>query len=480
MNAVEYTKKDVPNIKYFIDSNNNVELDSKDSKTFCNTDKDFEVDKPDFRTNNYFFQKGNVNPRTLIAPVVVPPSHDLSYWKANNLITHSAVNTQKQIDDYNSGYQVTTNCGVNNYTGKPKNATLEKFIPPRCHKGEHNYFQDLRKINAFEASGGSSSCALDYAGTRAQDIRERFKPPSKVQKKKNSTEEDYINMHYPYELPNIDTDSDNGENDYDPNLILPDYPKRFADNVYPDSPSESGWENLSCSYNGTQLEEAGLPSNLPTGKCDRSPMLKSYNENMFTEIISPGVYNRTEVNEPINSNIGISFNQQFPPTTARYDSENGDVYYTEHDPKKFDTNIVKDARLRDHKERFDKTMSAANVYDPRFSGYGTNYRTYNDNLLGQPKFFYDDIDSIRMPNYITRSKIDFMQGADTYGPMNDAHGNPDNAIIREMANDAFMNSTLQFRTDMMERLMRKRNAELWQQRKMPINTSGQKSGLKRF
>ena len=85
-----------------------------------------------------------------------------------------------------------------------------------------------------------------------------------------------------------------------------------------------------------------------------------------------------------------------------------------------------------------------------------------------------------MPNYITRSKIDFMQGADTYGPMNDAHGNPDNAIIREMANDAFMNNTVQFRTDMMERLMRKRNAELWQQRKMPINTSGQKSGLKRF
>ena len=28
----------------------------------------------------------------------------------------------------------------------------------------------------------------------------------------------------------------------------------------------------------------------------------------------------------------------------------------------------------------------SNVYDPRFTGYGTNYRTYIESVTGQPRF----------------------------------------------------------------------------------------------
>ena len=37
--------------------------------------------------------------------------------------------------------------------------------------------------------------------------------------------------------------------------------------------------------------------------------------------------------------------------------------------------------------------------------------------LGQTKFYYDDVDAIRMPNYITRSNIDHQPFADRYGPL---------------------------------------------------------------
>ena len=56
---------------------------------------------------------GPPNPKTLIPPVIVPPIADLDYWKTNNLINHSRVNAESQIDNYQSGYQVSTCCGAN-------------------------------------------------------------------------------------------------------------------------------------------------------------------------------------------------------------------------------------------------------------------------------------------------------------------------------------------------------------------------------
>ena len=64
---------------------------------------------------------------------------------------------------------------------------------------------------------------------------------------------------------------------------------------------------------------------------------KNYNENLFTQTIQPGVYTRSEINEPINSNIGISFDQQFLPTTYEIDDKN--ILYTKHDPRVFDSSV---------------------------------------------------------------------------------------------------------------------------------------------
>ena len=119
-------------------------------------------------------------------------------------------------------------------------------------------------------------------------------------------------------------------------------------------------------------------------------------------------------------------------------------------------------------------VNNSNIYDPRFTGYGPNYRAYVEKETGQPRFYYDDINAIRQPNYIVRSNIDFERYADSYGPMQpgEAAGNIYTPNIRRLANDSFMRNTLKYRTDLQERLMRKRNAEVYQRRLAPKHTMG--------
>ena len=220
--------------------------------------------------------------------------------------------------------------------------------------------------------------------------------------------------------------------------------------------------NTNCGYNASQIK-FGLPSNFPSGKCEQDSKYTTYNENLFTEIIEPGIYSRNQINEPINSNIGISFDQQFGPVTKQKD-KNG-ILYIEHDP-----NVIEPSVL----EPYVQTINESNVYDPRFSGYGTSYRAYSDEITGQTRFMYDDINSIRMPNYITRSNIDNQPFANTYGPLQKS--NYTNSDIRMLANNAYADSTMNFRTELQERLTRKIRANAWQQRKAPINKSNQFMG----
>ena len=75
-----------------------------------------------------------------------------------------------------------------------------------------------------------------------------------------------------------------------------------------------------------------------------------------------------------------------------------------------------------------------------------------------------------MPNYITRSKIDHLPYADKYGPMEEdsEFGNKHTSNIRTLAQDSWLRNSLQFRNDLTERLMRKKNSEAWQRRQSPL------------
>lgn len=391
----------------------NIIINRPSNYTWYNDEVPFEFNNPEYISIN---QKlvGAANPKTNIPPVIVPPVAELEYWKTNNLVTNSLINDQKQIDISQSGYVLSsckyaddTNMYIDDKT--PKLYTnVKRPRAPTCTGSKYS----KNKINLSE-----------YTEMKETFENQRFKD-HKVRAQKSMPPGTFP---VPYEIK----------------------PK----------PLESGQLDINLGYNPEQLYESALPSNYPSGKCQRDPALKSYNKNLFTQNIEPGVTTYSEIIEPINSNIGISFDQQFEPLTAYVDEPTDTLNYVQHDPRIF----------TEEPEYQEETVNAANVYDPRFTGYGTSYRAYSDNRLGQTKYYYDDIDSIRMPNYIVRSKIDFMEGADIYGAMPSDDGNPYTNVIRNLANDKFDASAIQFRTGLQERLMRKMNAGKWQQRQAPIN-----------
>ena len=77
-----------------------------------------------------------------------------------------------------------------------------------------------------------------------------------------------------------------------------------------------------------------------------------------------------------------------------------------------------------------------------------------------------------MPNYITRSAIDVTSFGDSSGPLK--KHNPYTSDIHRLADEDYTDSMITFRTEMQERLMRKRNSELWQLREYPISRNGQR------
>ena len=139
----------------------------------------------------------------------------------------------------------------------------------------------------------------------------------------------------------------------------------------------------------------------------------------------------TLMGEPIQSNLGIS-------QVLEFDDQ------------------------KDHGKSYDEKSwiepERDQLFDPRFTGYGTFYRYYWNDEKNRPDYFYKDIDAITMP-LIHRSKIDTFPWAAS-----------NEEQIRLLANTDFMESSLLFRNEMQDRLMRKRNAEWWQRRVAPITT----------
>jgi len=354
----------------------------KTSRRFCNDAVPLEGSEGGSFNNPNFTsvsQKlvGGPNPKTLTPPIVVPPIADLEHWKTNNLITHSAVNDQTNIDVYNSGYEISRCCPQ----AIPRSQPQE--LQPQLPYIKKNYSQ--------------------------------------------LTPEEYLKV-----VPN------------QPGLV--------------NTPDQLHMANELAK--SIMVDPRNTSSHLQT----LAPrLLSDLDQKLFVE---PGVFYTTEI-EPINS-----YQQQFNPTTVEVNPENGNVFFTEHDPRLF-----QDKPQSECETTTKSLASAANVYDPRFTSYGLPYRTYNEDVTGQTRFYYDDVNVVRMPNYIVRSDIDHQSYADQYGPIQAGNefGNRFNQDIRTLANNSFHEGTLKHRTELQERLMRKYNARALQQREAPIKCQTQRA-----
>ena len=463
--------------------------------------------------------RGDSNPVTKIKPVVVPPAYDLESWRDNNLVTYSNINSPGiQQEMYLSGYAESTCCGyIGNGTelvprpqekiptlvgGKLPQVMVEEYVSPvqgssvnrnqsRLLPGaivspvpvDNTAFVPQVQVmnpgnfssNRIQENYCGSSNRMSMSGSLLPGAivsptpvdNRAFVPRTPVVNpgnfsNPNRIQENYCGNKSQRYLPGAIVAPVPVDNTpYLPTIPVNEpYCLETDDTAVPLNvqPNRSGWVNTACGYNPDQVQ-VGLPSNLPVGNCDQDPAMRQYNENLFTQIITPGVYTVNQVNEPINSNIGISFTQQFEPVTAKRDDKG--LKFTLHDPRIIEPAFEMPSEAV--KAQYD------NVYDPRFYGYGTSYRSYLEPVTGQTRFMYEDVNAIRMPNYVTRSKIDHLPYADHYGPMEAGSelGNVLNPNIRYLAQDSWFRDSMTFREDMQQRLMRKVNAEAWQKRLYP-------------
>ena len=374
---------------------------------------------------------GGANPKTKIRPVIAPPTHDWEYWRGNDFVFPNTINERSVQDYYSSGYYIDEDIQCQKKSGLMVK-TKENFTNP---KPNNNRRDDIKENYNFNVMSKSSNNYFPISGQQDENSENKCKScTGGVDIKSNTFKKE------------------NGDF------------KKFEENV-PSNQRYTGDIDDACGYDQTNLIY-DLPSNYSSTNCQRRTDLKELNGQLFTSTIVPGVYYKNQIIEPISSNIGISFTQQVPPRKVSYDSY-GNKIYTAMDPRVYTPDMNDDPKETDVPSNYD-------IYDPRSNGYGTSYRSYIDKLTGQPRFYYDDIDAIRRPNYIARSDVDFLNNADTYGPIkeNDEEINI-TENIRKNAEYAYLDNTIDFRTDMMTRLMRKRNAELWQTRQAP------KAGMKR-
>lgn len=219
-----------------------------------------------------------------------------------------------------------------------------------------------------------------------------------------------------------------------------------------------------------------------TPVCNRSE-LKQVKASPLVQTIQPGVYDFPTDYQPIIQSEGIAEVPQFEPIKQL--RENGNVLFA----GQKNSQMPQDNRLQGQNipnnsnpqrvENYEpiinnqNDVTLYNVYDPRFSGYGSDNRSYLDPMLHQTRYYYDDVDSIRRPNYIVRSKIDSCVTGfgDQYGPMQNVQLSLNQT--RPLAEQSYLDNSLNYRNDLMQTLMSKRNAEIWQNRQAPKYTNRQ-------
>ena len=207
----------------------------------------------------------------------------------------------------------------------------------------------------------------------------------------------------------------------------------------------------------------------------------------YLQNVQPNLYSFSDTAEPINANIGISYNPDLPPRVVDQVATYGGSYPLYHriDPQLVREGGIPKERLEEMPRRtqwsakyntFDAQDGSVNfedIYDPRFTGYGDEYRSYVDVNLGNVQYYYSDIDAYRDPNFGTRSKVDFIDFVDPMGRVKPEYSRDVGLNdVKKTVHNQFDADNIYFREDLMERLMRKRNQELWQLRAAPISKGG--------
>lgn len=269
-------------------------------------------------------------------------------------------------------------------------------------------------------------------------------------------------------------------------VLNPDQPltMRSINNTLPSPNAQGNYNGVKPRPGCTPVTDLLLPETSTMVYTDK--FFEQPNANLFLQNVQPNIYSYAVDTTPVNALAsGISYTPQIPPRFRDqvYNNHEGLTYpiYTRVDPQ-----LIRDdgvpARLLEQPVRGDwsakyssweaapGSVNYEDIYDGRYTGYGDPYRSYSDVNLGNVQYYYSDVDAYRVPNFVTRSKVDFIEFQDPMGKIKPHYQRTASLNdARPFVENQWTNDQLYFRESIMESNMRPANARNWQYRFAPLS-----------
>lgn len=207
---------------------------------------------------------------------------------------------------------------------------------------------------------------------------------------------------------------------------------------------------------------------------------------LFLQDVQPKLYSYSVEQQPINANIGITYAPQNPPPVLDQIRDNrlNMPIMTRVDPQLVRTDGTRAQQaLQPTRTNWSAeysnfvpppgSINFEDIYDPRFTTYSDPWRSYSDVNLGQVQYYYSDVDAYRMPNFVTRSNVDFIEYRTPQGQIWPEY--PRTASVddvRSHVESQYTADDTYHREDLMSLQMAKANRIAWAQRHAPLRQRG--------
>lgn len=398
--------------------------------------------------NNLLSQNSNSRQKMSLKPKIAPRSHDREVWSYPSY-RHSAIN-------YNQArYDIS-----------------EDYTPIEQKEDYKDYDPRLKTYTDFTLDNIEQTCYNRYGNKESTSFDSQDTPSQNTPSQTTSITDVISN----------DTSQ--------PQMIKEKFSAVKSQNNTKFQNTQSGMTPIDSviSQNNTNFKDFNVPNqNMLIPKTITSiygPGEVTNEERIkYLTQIQPDQYSYSDMSYPINSNLGISYTPEILPRVLDQVATPYGTYPLFH---RIDPQLIRDDNIPP--ERFEElprrttwsakysgldaapgTVNFEDIYDPRFNGYGDEYRSYGDVNLGQVQYYYSDVDAYRNPNFGIRSKVDFIDYTDPMGRVMPEYNRQVGVNdIKNSVHDQYTSDALYFREGLQERLMRKRNRELWQLRQAPV------------
>lgn len=233
----------------------------------------------------------------------------------------------------------------------------------------------------------------------------------------------------------------------------------------PQIPPESFGKVLNSGYyDPSNISRGGISNFRPPRGLEND---RARNVNISTNTNQPGNYFKSDIIEPVNANLGISFapGSRVLSTIDLPDNDGNYTTKTRHMTVNLDPGV---SGFVGKPTAVATQIGPADVYDARNS-YADNDRRYVDTVLGQPKWVYTDVNAARMPTHVGRNSLPIGVGPAPYGTPSVANAAGVSAV--SIRNDAQVHSVAQMNAQssyMGDALAAKYAGRTVQLRDMPI------------